>query len=190
MMGYTGSAIVAIAAAAASASASAYGAYQQNQNVKKAKKSANEAAAINTRQLDEQAAVERMKREQESQRIKAAIRVASTAAGAGFEQSSYSALVTQTEFDRTTNEAIADRGVDNNLARIASGLRANMNELDSRRQNVLVSGILGGIQGAQAGFGLAQGFRDLFAPTTPEAGPTLDWSYQPGSTQYGSNRPR
>lgn len=189
MMGYTSSAIVALAAAAASASASAYGAYQQNQNVKKAKKSANEAAAINVRQLDQQASVERMKREQESQRIKAAIRVASTAAGGGFDGSSYSALVTQTEIDRTTNTAIADRSQDNNLARIASGLNANLNELDSRRQNVLVSGLMGGIQGAQAGFGLAQGFSDLFAPSTMNT-PPVDWSYQAGSTQYGSNRPR
>jgi hypothetical protein len=168
MMGYTTSTLIALTAAttAASASAAAYGAYSQNQNIKNAKKAAKDAAAINTRQLDEQAAVERMKREQESQRIKAAIRVASTAAGAGFEQSSYSALVTQTEFDRTLNTAIADRSVDNNRARLASGLNANLAELDSRRQNLLISTFMGGIQGAQAGFGVSQGIKDLFGPPT------------------------
>jgi len=186
----TTAAYITAAAAVAGASTTAYGAYAQNQNVKKAKKDAATAAAINKRQLSDQRSVEQMKREQESQRVKAAIRAAATSAGAGFDSSSYSALVTQAEIDRSTNAAIADQSFTNNLARITSGLNATVNELDSRRQNVLISGLLGGLQGAQAGYAISGGLADLFPPEPAGGSIPIDQSYMPGSTAFGSNRPR
>lgn len=157
---------IALAAAAATTATTAYSANEQNKSIKRSEKESKRAAAIQTRQLGDQARIETMKRERQSQTVKAAIRAAAAGAGSEFDGSSFAALSQQAEFDRFTNEKIADLSLTNNINRVASGLSANLSDLSGRKQNLLVSGLQGAAQGAQVGMGFYDGYNKLF-PTTP-----------------------
>jgi hypothetical protein len=157
-------AAVSAIAAGIQVGTSVAGAASQNRAIKKSQTQAQQAAAVRSRQLSQQAAVEMMKREQESQRVKAAIRAAAAGAGAGFEGSSFAQLSTQAEIDRTVNQQIADTDLGFTLNRVSSDLSANLSSLESQRQNMLVAGLTGAAQGVQTGLNFYSGFSAIFPP--------------------------
>jgi len=158
----TTAAWIAAASAAAGAATTAYGAYSQNQGLKKSARAANQAATLQKSQLRSQASVEVMKREQQSQQVKSAIRASAGAAGSGFAGSSFSALSDQAEFDRYTNDAIAKQSLGFNFARVSSGLDAQLIDINNRKQNTLINAFMGGLQGLSAGMQLGQGLQGMF----------------------------
>lgn len=158
-MGYAG-AILAIAGAAASyAQASS-----QNKAIRNTARLTQAAGAVQARQVSDAAAVESLKRANEAERIKGRLRVAAAAAGLGVEGGSYGDLIQQDNYDAALNQTILETNRRNEVARVQSGVAANLAGLQSHIQNLILSSVGGGVQGAQAGIAIGGAF-----PSTPSA---------------------
>jgi hypothetical protein len=139
-------AIAAITAAVTGATAVA-GAVEQNQQADKRDDAARNAADTQTAQLRKQAELEATKRVREARAIRGAILARDSVAGG--------TLLDQVDADLGLNLGILDQNLDNALARVASGLDADL--AGSQRSNPLFAGVTGGLQGASAGIGIASG---------------------------------
>ncbi len=123
------------------------GAVEQNRQADKRDDAARTAADTQTQQLRNQAELEAAKRVREARLLRGAILARDSTAG--------DALLDQVDADLALNLGILGQNRDNALARVASGLEADL--ASSQRTNPLLSGLTGGLQGASAGIGIASG---------------------------------
>lgn len=145
-MAYTTAALSLVATAAA--------AKMQNDSVRRSMRSAQQAAKVQAVQVNKQAKVESLKATVETEKVRGRIRVAAAAAGIPIEGSSYESLLNQSDYNDAFNQSIIEENRKANVARVVSGGQANMAELSSRFQNVLIAGFQGGLSGLSAGLAI------------------------------------
>lgn len=145
-MAYTTAALSLVATAAA--------AKMQNDAVRRSMRSAQQAAKVQAVQVNKQAKVESLKATVETEKVRGRIRVAAAAAGIPIEGSSYESLLNQSDYNDAFNQSIIEENRKANVARVVSGGQANMAELSSRFQNVLIAGFQGGLSGLSAGLAI------------------------------------
>lgn len=158
---------LAIAGAIAAAATTTAGAVAQNRAVKRSIASQREAQAVQSKQLQDAAALERAKGVRNSELVRARLRVAAAAAGVG-ESGSYASLERQAVIDSTTNSRIIDLNLSNQLAALASGTRAaNINAIN-QSANPILSAFSGAISGAQSGASIGNTINE-YRPNNPPA---------------------
>lgn len=145
---------IAAAAAAAGTGLSIYQAQQQNKAVKRSQESANAAAAAEKKQAARQLSIEQIKLAREARRVSGRIRVAATQAGSS-DTGSFAALDRQNLSDAALNTNILIGNYSNTVAGIDSHNAAVQTQLSAQRQNALVRGIGGALQGLQTGLSVA-----------------------------------
>lgn len=159
--------------AVASAVASAKQAQEQNRAVRRSQDAAQHAAAVQGHQLDQQAEIEGLKRKNESQMIRARLRVANAEAGTG---DGFESLYDQVGFDEALNNQILETNRVNEHRAIESGLQVNLASLASQGRNAILAAFQGGLQGAQTGLqisSLAQSVNRIDPAITPDSGDPL-----------------
>lgn len=145
-MAYT-TAILSVVATAAAAK-------MQNDATKRSIAAAQRAAKVQAVQVNKQARVESLKAAVETEQVRGRIRVAAAAAGIPVEGSSYETLMNQNDYNDAFNQSLIEQNRKANVARVISGGQANMAELSSRFQNVLIAGFQGGLSGLSAGLAI------------------------------------
>lgn len=181
---------LAIGLGALSAGVAGAGAAQQNSAAKRAAASAGTAASVQARQVAEAGRFEQLKAAREAELVRGRMRVAAAAAGIAPDVGVFSALAQQEAFDYAINQAVMQQNTRNQIASVLSGGAANIAQIRSQMQNPLLSGIGGAIQGVQTGLTIGNAINSIPGSTTAGGAFELDQSYQPGSTAFGSNRPR
>jgi len=134
---------------------------QANRSRRRSEQSARRAAEVRTRQLNDQGSAEREKRIREGARIRARIRAAASESGFDPNSGVYEDLIGLNDFETAYNLDILQRNVVANQALVASGLDANLAELDARRSPALLRLLSGTISGAGTGLSLGVGIDQL-----------------------------
>lgn len=142
------------------AATSAVQASKQNKALKNAAASQSQAAAIQTTQLTDAAAVEREKRIDDQRRIAARLRVASGEAGLSLGSGTSLALQNQSVSDLSTNLSILERNLQSQIAAVNTGAQANINALEAQTINPLLAGYSGGLGGATTGLSIGGAIRE------------------------------
>lgn len=158
-MGDFGITAITLAAAAASAGTAASGALSKNKAVKNSQNSARTAAIAQRGQIEDAAALERLKRKRESDRIRGRLAVVGAASGVD-PTGSYADLERQVGFDEDLNLDIIETNRRNQTARVESGLTADLAAIGAQRRNVLLDAFSGGAQGVQTGLSLYNALPD------------------------------
>ena len=142
-MGLSAGAIALMAAGTAAGTAtSAIAAREQNRalsrsagvardNAEAQQMAINEAAAVQSDQLRDQASVDRIQRERETQILMGRVRAAAGAAGVDITSGSYEALARQTQLDMAFNQSIANQNLRNALRSVESQRAAGLISSDS-----------------------------------------------------------
>lgn len=149
-------AALGIAGAAAGGALSYEQARKQNAAAKASKRSAIEAAGVESRQVRAAARQEAAARLADQQRTRA--RIAVLAGESGFDPASgdFSSLAEQVNTDASRNFDIIGSNESNQLARVQSGLHANLAAIGSHMSNSLLSTLQGSFTGASAGLQIGQ----------------------------------
>lgn len=146
--------------AAAGAALAAQQAAEQNKAARRSAESATRAAAEQNKQLAQRASLERQKNINQSEQIMGRLRVSSADAGIGMGGTT-SALTEQAAYDAALNDLIIRRNTQNDMARVLSGLDAQVTSLKGSVHNPLIAGFAGGLQGYTAGRGISTGLSGL-----------------------------
>lgn len=157
--GPTLAAIIGGASAAASGGLALVNAAEQNKAKKRSEDSARTAAAVQSKQINEAAALERQKRARESAQIRGRLAAVGSASGAD-PAGSYAALDRQAGFEFNTNIDILNTNRQNELARVASGLNANLTSLSAQGRNPFLDAFAGGASGLGTGLSLYNALPD------------------------------
>lgn len=155
---------LAIGGAAAGGYTSYESARRQNAASKASQRAARRGAAVQERQLSVQTQAEERRRLLEQQRTAARIRVLSAESGFSPESGDVASLLQQADTDAAANADILRGNLSNNLARVRSGLDADLVSLQARIQNSLLAGFTGSMQGAGVGLQIGQAGQVLFPP--------------------------
>lgn len=139
---------VPAALAVAGATIGAEQARAQNAAIKRSMGSAQEAARVQSGQVNDQAAIELLKRRNEAAMIRARLRVSSAEAGTG---SGFDTLLDQAGYDQALNEQILEINRVNENRAIQSGLQANLASLAAQGRNAILDAFAGGLQGLATG---------------------------------------
>ena len=170
-----GAAAVAIPLIVASGAIAANAANKRNQSIKRAEGSSIAAEQVQTRQINDAAALQREKIGIQAQQIRGRIRAAASAAG--FEDSgTYSQLETLASQDAATNDRIIKQNQFANVNRAYSGLQANLNDISSQYQSTLLAAFSGGMTGANAGLAIHGALPN--SPTVQSAGSSEPYPMQ------------
>lgn len=160
-------ALLIAATTATSAGISLRNQQQQNRSARRAGDAAAEAASVQTKQIQDQASLEKMKLRNQAAMIRGRIRAA--AAQAGFvNDGTFQTLDEQVTTDTNLNTQIIAQNARNNIARVQSGLQADLANLSSRISSPILSAFTGGLQGASAGLSIASGVRSIYGTGTPQ----------------------
>lgn len=169
--GVTAAVAISAIAAAGSAAAAHQASVKQNKAAKAAAKTAQEAAARQAAQIKSAAKVEKGKAIQTAEQVIGRVRVA--AAGAGFEDAgSYQAFIRQAAADAETNVNIIDRNANNAVARVQSGLDADLTQLNSRIVSPVLAAFTAGLSGANSGLAISNAAMRLSDGSTAPAATT------------------
>ena len=145
---------------AASAGVSMRNQQQQNRSARRAGDAAAEAASVQSKQIKNQATVEKAKLRNQAEMIRGRIRAA--AASSGFvNDGTFQTLDEQVTTDTNLNTQIINQNVRNNIARVQSGLQADLASLSARISSPILSAFSGGLQGAATGLSIASSARSL-----------------------------
>lgn len=158
-------AVLSAAGAASGAGLSIVNAQAQNKAKKRSEESARLAAATQSKQINDAAAIERQKRARESAQIRGRIAAVGAASGAD-PAGSYAALDRQAEFEYGTNIDILNTNRQNELARVASGLNANLTSLSAQGRNPILDAFAGGTSGFGTGLSLYNALPNATPPLT------------------------
>ncbi len=139
---------IPLAMMAVGAAMSAQQASERNKAIKKAQLASIDANTENQRQVREAGDVQAMKRKNEHAMMKARLRVSGANAGVG---DGVDSLLAQADYDASLNENLLQRNVINEQRRLASGLTADLTNLQSGVMNGVLSGMQGGLQGFSTG---------------------------------------
>jgi len=145
---------LAIGLGALGAGTSIAGATMQNRAIRRAAKVTSQAAQIQAKQVSEAAMVDRQKAARQADLVRGRIRVAAAAAGIAPDAGTFSMLSQQEAFDYAFNQAVLEQNRRNQVASVISGGAASIAGLMAQRQNALLSGIQGGLAGAQTGLSI------------------------------------
>lgn len=159
---------IAVAVGGLLAGTSAVQASQQNKAIKKAEGAQRRSAAVQTKQLEDAASLEREKRIMEQRRINSRLRVAAGESGLSLGTGTSMALQNQTMADLDRNLGLIDQNLRNQTLRVQSGADANIASLQSSRQNMLLSGISGGLDGALTGLQIGGAIDTALSPEQPQ----------------------
>lgn len=157
----------------ASAALSAKQASDQNKAISRSMRSSRDAAAVQQKQITEQAAIEQAKNRNRAAQVRGRLRVLAAGAGTGMGGSTL-ALLRQADYDEAINEQIIETNARHQNERLRSGLDANLLSLESRVQNVLLSTLSGGLGGFNTGLsinGAIESFGEPTNSTPPELSP-------------------
>lgn len=160
------------------AGTSVFQAREQNKAIEKAEGAQRRAASVQTKQLEDAAAVEREKRIMEQRRISARLRVAAGESGLSLGSGTSLALQNQTVADLDRNLGILDQNLRNETLRVQSGAEANIASLQSSVQNPLLSGVTGGLGGALTGLAIGGAIQTASTPSGLD--PNTLALYRPG----------
>lgn len=152
-------AILTIGSAAASGAMSASAASQQNKAIRRAMKSEQEAADLQTDQLHASFNKGRADNLKKASALEGHIRVLSGAKNIGTPGTT-EALLRQKDYDEAENAIVMEENYLNQAERVRSGLQANLNTLASRSQNKLIAGISGAVGGAGTGLQIGLGLKE------------------------------
>ena len=152
-----------IAGLAIGAAGSAVAASSQNRAIRGSQAAQGRAFVTNASQVNEQAALEQRKRQQEARVLQSRIRV--LAGESGSTGGSFAALNRQAAFDAELNQLILERNRQNQIASLASGAAANIASLQNSTTNTVLAGITGGLGGAQTGLAIEGARRELTRST-------------------------
>ena len=139
---------------------SAVAAERQNDANSRARRSQQQAAAVQTQQLEDAAAVEREKRLQDQRRIAARLRVAAGESGLALGSGTAEALQQQTQTDLSTNLGLIDQNLANQTLAVESGLEANLAALEAQEINPLIATFTGGLGGASTGLAIGSALQE------------------------------
>lgn len=143
---------IAGAALAIGGGALSYGqAQEQNRAARRSSSSARRAAGVSEQQVNEAAELEKLKRRRDAERIAGRIRVAAAASGFDTGSGDFITAADQNELDLITDQSIIERNASNQIARIRSGLDADLTQIRSRMVDPLVAAFGGGLQGGMTG---------------------------------------
>lgn len=136
---------------------------QRNKSIRSAKNAASEAAAVQSKQLRDQSAVESEKALRQARAIKA--RALVNAAGSGFDVGSgdVDALLAAIASDTDLNLSIIGQNTTNSTNLVQSRLNAQKAELNSNAANPFLSTFQGLLAGANTGFSLVSGYKSVTA---------------------------
>lgn len=146
-------AVLSAAGAASGAGLSIANAQAQNKAKKRSEESARTAASVQSKQINEAAALERQKRARESAQIRGRLAAIGSASGAD-PAGSYAAIDRQADLNYNSNIDILNTNRQNELARVASGLNANLASLSGQGRNPLLDAFSGGASGLGTGLSL------------------------------------
>ena len=157
---------VAAVATAIGAGSETYSAYEGNKQADRAIASTEDSARVSLSQFASKAALERKQQVTDAERILGRIRVAKGESG-----NTLGGQERQTRIDSRTNIATINTNLGNNVNRINSERDAAVAGLKAKKQNLLLSGFLGGLQGLSTGLTLGAGLSELgaFAGSTAAA---------------------
>lgn len=134
---------------------SAMQARSQNRAISRAASSQQNAARTQAQQLSNQSSVEKLRRQREAAQIRGRLRVAAGEAGVGLGGTT-AALMRQADSDEQLNVNMIDQNTRNQLARINTGLAANVTSLSSQIRSPILDAFAGGVGGFQTGLSLGQ----------------------------------
>lgn len=160
-MGVETALIIGAASAVAAGGASYYSAQQQNKAAKRAAGAQYQAAQVQTKQLEDQAALERIKRLREMASIEGRVKVSAAGAGLASDNGSFAALGQQAQGDATENLAILQKNVANQKASIASGLQVNLDQLAMQKRTPGLDAFSGFVGGASTGLSIGSGIQNI-----------------------------
>lgn len=139
----------------------AVGAYTANEQSRKNNnavtdsiESTRAAGNVNRNQAADATAIEKMKRLNQSEAIRARLAVAAVERGVGTGGSA-AALEKSVIYDTELDNAIADKNLANTNAAIESSVQANTKQLAARQVNPLMAAFSGGLGGLSAGLNIA-----------------------------------
>ncbi len=160
----TGLEAIPLVIAAASAATTAAAAAQANKAAKKSLASAAKANVIETKQVKQQASLERKKRELESiQRIGRLRAIAGDTGSA----STLGFLQTAEEYTNAFDQYVIGTNEANRINALGSQFSATGARINATRQNIALSTVQGGLSGFGQGLQIQSGIRGLLGPTTP-----------------------
>jgi hypothetical protein len=139
-------AALAVVGAAESVSAAS----AQNRAAHRSAVTANAAAVAKTQQIEDAAALERTKTQNQFEQIRGRLRVAGAAAGVGLG-GSFDALDEQAAVDENLNKQVINTNTTNQVASVRSGLDADLTSLASHTMSTILAGFTGGVTGAETG---------------------------------------
>lgn len=139
---------------------SAQQAKAHNKAISASIKSQRSAAAAQGKQISEQAALEKLKRQREAEQVRGRLRVAAGEAGVG-TTGSFGALLRQSDFDLALNQSIIEKNRESQAARVASEFRAGAISTAAQGQNVGLSTLSGGLAGLSTGISIQSAIKSL-----------------------------
>jgi len=142
---------------AAGAATSYIGAAQQEKQAKKAQKSTKQAAAVQTTQLNDQAALERAKALRQSRAIRARALVSAASSGFGTDSGDVDQLLQALASDTEINLDVIDQNRDNNVALVNSRKDAELASIRAKESSPFLDAFTGLFGGAQLGLGIQSG---------------------------------
>lgn len=135
-------------------------AQSQNRAIDASKAAAQKAGLENQRQIRTAASQKHEQRVDEFNQLAARILVARGEAGVGTGGST-AAVTRQAEFDTAEDLSAINLNAALGTRRVATGTQSQLSQLDSQRQNPLVSAFLGGLQGAGQGLQIVRGLESF-----------------------------
>lgn len=151
---------VAAVATAAGAGGGGISALTGNRSIDAGIASVNESARTSLSQLAAKASLEKRQQIADAQRVLGRIRVARAESGNTLDGADR-----QTRIDSAGNVATIRSNYANGTARVLSERDAAISQLSSQRQNPLLAGLVGGLQGLSTGLTLSSGLTSLGAFT-------------------------
>lgn len=143
---------LAAAGAAAGAGVSAIQSQQQNKAIGRAKAAQREAASVQSRQVEQQAANERRQLLLRQERIRGAAAV--SAGATGVDLGDFDQVIGQTTIDTGLNLSVIDQNLRSSLDAITSNLNATNAGLNAQRSNIGLSALSGGLSGFTTGLSI------------------------------------
>ena len=129
---------------------------KQNAAAKKSEKAANNAAAVQAKQLTEQEAQQRAQRIQEARRLRASLLAAGGASGFDLSSGDFTDSVGASDAYAAQDLDTLATNLQSNLARVYSGLDAQLISIDASKRSVGGDALVGGLSGLSGGLSLGQ----------------------------------
>ncbi len=133
----------------------------QNRAIEDQRRLANRNSQVQRRQANQDASLKRIQETRRAAQIRGALRVKAGATGTGVG-GSFTRLLYAADSDQALNLQIIEENRVNQIYAINSGLAGTEIGLNSRVENPLLAGLVGGLQLGAQGLSAGQGLSDAF----------------------------